>query len=35
MERSVDLPEPFGPRTMDTRPDSNVALTPTSARTGP
>src|SRR5207253_8033219 len=31
----VDLPEPFGPSTIDTRPASNFALTPTSARTGP
>src|SRR4051812_40536354 len=33
--RSVDFPEPLGPRTIETRPAAKRALTPTSARTGP
>src|SRR5258707_958083 len=35
MARSVDLPEPFGPSTIVTRPASNVTDTPRSARTLP
>src|SRR5437879_5839785 len=33
--RSVDLPEPLDPRTTETRPPANCALTPANARTGP
>src|SRR4051812_10797270 len=35
MARSVDFPDPLGPATTDTRPPTNWAETPTSARTAP